>query len=238
MPDRLLDAFTELFDGKPYLHRISTHGDRISVEVYEDLYELARSKKLVQSVDGKVRGVGPQNRAVTLNRMRRGDGTLGELLDPRSARTFPNYAVARGAIATIDCGIEVKILNKAMIKQIDRVVNDLEKQVVNWKRISQNVVSLAIVAINRAESTVGYERDRAYRTDGKDHKHPFQEAATAEAHIIERIVNKGIYDEVLLLRYEATNEHPFRFKWHNKRETTDSYKAALIRTSSLIDDRI
>lgn len=237
MTRRLLDAFAGLFAGKRYLHRASNLGDRIAVEVYEDLYELARSSKYRDCIDTMRRGVGPQNKAVTLQRMRRGDGTLGELLDPKSARRISGYAVARGAIATIDCGVEVKILNKAMIKQIDRVVNDLEKQVANWKSVARHAVSLAVIGINRASQTVGYEGDRAYRTDGAGHKHPLQEADAAEGHIARRIVERGIYDEVLILRYAATNEEPYPFTWHNEAETERAYRAALIRLSNAIQER-
>ena len=237
MTRRLLDAFRGLFEGHAYVHRASNLGDRIAVEVYEDLHDLARSPKFQASVDGARRGVGPQNKAVTLQRMRRGDGTLGELLDPASARRLPGYAVARGAIANIDCAVEVKILNKAMIKQIDRVVNDIEKQVTNWKRVSPGVVSLAVIGINRAAYTVGYEGERAYPTDGAKHKHPFQEADTAESHIVRRVVDRGLYDEVLILRYAASNEVPFPFGWADEAATLPAYRAVLIRLSNAMQQR-
>jgi hypothetical protein len=235
---RLLSAFEALFAGHAYLHRDSSLGDSIAVEVYEDLYELARSPKLVASVDATMRGLGPRNKAVTLQRMRRGDGTLGELVDPGHARRFTGYALARGTVATIDCGVEVKILNKAMIKQIDRVVGDLTKQVRNWKDVSANVVSIALVGINHADYTIGYEGARAYRTEGKDHKHPLQEAPAAERHIVERVVNAGTYDEVVVLRYKAKNEEPFTFEWVNYEATRQAYRAALIRLSNKIESRL
>jgi hypothetical protein len=237
MKYRLLDAFRGLFEGQAYQHRNSSLGDSIAAEVYEDLYALARSPKFLQSVDADARGVGPRNRAVTLQRMRRGDGTLGELIAPASARRLPGYAVARGAIATIDCAVEVKIISKSMRKQIDRVVNDLEKQVANWKAVAPRVVSLAVVGINRAPFTVGYERDRAFKTDGRANKHPIQEADAAEADVVQRIVERRIYDEVLILRYAATNENPFQFAWASESATKQAYAAALIRLSNAIQQR-
>jgi hypothetical protein len=237
MTRRLLDAFGALFEGRAYIHRASNLGDRIAVEVYEDLHALARSAKFLASVNSAQRGVGPRNKAVTLQRMRRGDGTLGELLDPASARRIPGYAVARGAVATIDCAVEVKILNKAMIKQIDRVLNDIEKQATNWKRVSPAVVSLAVIGINRAPHTVGYEGERAYRTDGTKHKHPIQEADAAEQRIVQRSVGSGLYDDVLILRYSATNEPPFPFAWVDEAATAQAYRAILIRLSKAIQDR-
>jgi hypothetical protein len=234
---RLLSAFSALFDGKQYRHRSSKLGDQVSVELYEDLYALGRSAKLVASVDARKSGVGPANKTVTLAAMRRGDGTFGALVDPSTARAFPGYQVARGAIATIDAGTEMKVLNKAMIKQIDRVVNDLEKQVRQWQRISSDVVSLAVVGINHAAHTTGYEDDRAFPTDGKKHKHPIQEAPTAEQRIRARVVEPRIYDEVLILRYRATNVPPYPFEWVDRAESEQAYRAALIRLSDLIERR-
>lgn len=238
MTHRLLRAFRGLFEGKRYLHRNSTLGDQIAVELYEDIHGLGRSVKFLASIDSTQRGVGPQNKAVSLARMRRGDGTLGELLHPTAAKHIPGYSVRRGAIATIDCGVEVKILNKAMIKQIDRVVNDLEKQVKNWKAVSPDAVSIAIVGINWAPYTVGYEGERAYRTDGIKNKHPYQEAPQAEQHIIQRVVSQKIYDEVLILRYRATNDGTYPFAWDNETNTKDEYRAALIRISKEIERRL
>lgn len=46
----------------------------------------------------------------------------------------PGYIVARGPIATVEIGVEVKILAKAMIKQVNRVINDLRDQVSQFRR--------------------------------------------------------------------------------------------------------
>lgn len=234
---RLLSAFASLFEGKRYLHRVSNLGDQVSVELYEDLYALGRSAKLVAAVDARRSGVGPANKTVTLERMRRGDGTFGALVDPAAARKFDDYHVARGAIATIDVGAEMKVLNKAMIKQIDRVVNDLEKQVRNWQRVSPEVVSLAIVGINHAAQTTSYEGEREFPTDGKTHKHPTQEAFAAEQHIRERVIERQIYNEVLILRYRATNVPPYPFEWVDRPHSEQAYRASLIRLSQLIERR-
>ena len=235
---RLLNKFQALFAGRAYLHRDSSLGDSVAVEAYEDLYAFGHSAKLTASVDGGQRGTGPRNKAVTLQRMRRGDGTFGKFAIPAAAKFIEGYRVPRGSLATIDCAIEVKILNKAMVKQIDRVVGDLTKQVTNWRNVSSRITSLAIVGINHAEYTVGYEGDRAYRTDGRQHKHPAQEAGSAEEHIVERVVKPGIYDEVLVLRYKATNEGEFPFEWVNLHATIEAYSAILIRLSDRLEERL
>ena len=60
---------------------------------------------------------------------RRGDGTFGELVPGVAPFEMSGFKVARGPVATIEIGTEVKILAKAMIKQIDRVMGDLVGQV-------------------------------------------------------------------------------------------------------------
>jgi hypothetical protein len=237
MAARLLDAFADLFEGKPYLYRISNQGDRLALELYEDLHDLGRSARFRSSVDSGQRGAGPRNRTVTLQRMRRGDGTFGQIIDPERARRFADHRVARGALATIDIAAEVKILNKAMIKQIDRVTNDLRRQVQEWQSVAPNVITVGLVGINHAAYTVGYEGDRTHRTDGRNHKHPADEAPVAEQRIIDQIVAPRVFDEVILLRYRSTNEPPFRFAWVDEVRTLEAYKAALMRRSLKFDDR-
>jgi len=95
------------------------------MHLYEDLVAIDRSPKLIEAAvhrKDRVLNVQNQRRGVAA---RRGDGTFGEIIPGESAITDPGYLVARGAIATVEIGIEVKILAKAMIKQIDRVINDL-----------------------------------------------------------------------------------------------------------------
>src|SRR5436190_21427575 len=88
--------------------------------------------------------------------------------------------VARGPVATIEIGAETKILAKAMIKQIDRVINDLVNQVNQFKRGGGNPICVAFGGINLAERYVSCEGKKKWPTDGKKYKHPIQEAARAE----------------------------------------------------------
>ena len=94
--------------------------------------------------------------------------------------------VARGPVATIEIGAETKILAKAMIKQIDRVINDLTNQVTQFKRAGGNPICLAFVGINFAEQYVSFEGRKRWPTDGKKYKHPIQEAKQAEQRLNER----------------------------------------------------
>ena len=126
--------------------------------------------------------------------------------------------------------MEVKILAKAMIKQIDRVLGDLCKQVDHFKRSGGNPICVAIVGVNHASRTVGYEGDRSTPTTGKDgYLHPIQEAAEAERRL--RADAAPSFDEFVVLRYRATNESPFPFEWVDYNGTRQDYGAALARIS-------
>ena len=147
------------------------------------------------------------------------------------------YLVARGPVATIEIGVEVKILAKAMIKQIDRVTGDLKKQVSEFKHRSGDCepICVGIVGINSAEVTTGYEADRSYRTDGCKHKHPYQEAPEAQRRLL---VNAApAYDEFLVLRYKATNEPPYPFEWVDYKDTVQEYGSILTRISRTYEKR-
>lgn len=182
---RLLTEFRRLFEGKIYKHRDSSQGDFVAMHLYDDLITINRSPKLVDAaINRKDRVLNVQNKRRGVS-ARRGDGTFGEIIPGETAITDPGYLVARGPIATVEIGIEVKVLAKAMIKQIDRVINDLRNQVVQFKRGGGNPICIAVIGINQAESTVGYEGDRPFPTTGKQgFLHPYQGAPEAERRLM------------------------------------------------------
>lgn len=57
-----------------------------------------------------------------------------------------------GPTANVQVGIEVKIIATAMIKQIDRVINDLRNQALQFKHRNPSAITLAIVGVNHAPS--------------------------------------------------------------------------------------
>jgi hypothetical protein len=136
--------------------------------------------------------------------------------------------VRRGEIATIEIGIEVKILAKAMIKQIDRVISDLTRQVEHFRQAGGNPVCVGVVGINHADHYVSHEGTTAWPTDGKKHKHPSQEAAAAESRLAARAA--PAFDEFIGLRFRGTNEPPFPFASVDQRQTELNYGALLTRT--------
>ena len=99
-----------------------------------------------------------------------------------------------------------KILMKAMIKQIDRVINDLKGQAQHFRSRGGNPICVGVVGINRAPYCTTYEGIRSFRTDGKKYQHPIDEAASAEERL--RQFAAPAYDEFFILRFEAsTNLH-------------------------------
>jgi len=166
---------------------------------------------------------------------RRGDGTFGELIPGEDALALSGFKVARGPIATVEIGIEVKILAKAMIKQIDRVMTDLGNQVQHFKRKGGTPICVAVVGINWSPTYTSYEGDRAWPTDGKKYVHPIQQAARAESRLRAEIAGK--FDEFLVLGFRATNAGPFPFEWMDYRETFRDYGAILTRISREYEKR-
>jgi hypothetical protein len=206
------------------------------MQLYEDLVAVQRSAKLIEAAitrKDRVPNVANKRRGVAA---RRGDGTFGEVIPGEAPIADTGYAVARGPIATVEIGVEVKILAKAMIKQIDRVINDLRNQTVQFKRGGGNPICVAVVGVNHAQSTVGYEGDRPFPTTGKQgFLHPFQEAPEAERRL--RTLAAPEFDEFVLLRFRAANEPPYPFEWVDYNETRLDYAAALSRICARYQQR-
>jgi len=79
------------------------------MHLYEDLVSINRSPKLSAAVlDRKDRVLNIQNKRRGVA-ARRGDATFGELIPGETAIVRPGYQVARGPIATVEIGVEVKI---------------------------------------------------------------------------------------------------------------------------------
>jgi len=241
-PYRLLDTFASLFEGKPYKHRDSSQNDAVCVQLFEDLLSLNKSAKLTERIVSRQWVVNTGNKAHGV-KGRRGDGTFGELVPEEPVKVDPSFRVARGIIATVEIGAEAKILNKSMIKQIDRVMKDLREQVKDFRRgTGSNPITVAVVGVNHAAYTSSYEGDRIYKTGTVDqvdastgkvkhvhHAHPVDEAAEAIKRLNEDV--RPHYDELILLRYRATNEAPFAFEWVDLEATRRDYAAVLTKVS-------
>lgn len=231
---QLLERFEQLFRGTVYNHRVSTNGDLVSLELFEDLLSLDRSDLLSRRISDQTHVVNTLNR--TLGRIaRRGDGTFGELVPTESPKVVAGYKVARGPTATLEIGAECKVICVAQNRQVDRVCNDLKSQVEAFKSVNRNAVCIAIVGVNRAgvyRSIEGAKKPRSEwritRTTGSgSYLHPAQEAATTIATLNARVAS--LFDEFLLFEFLATNDDPFDFSWHNEQAVRQSYSSALTR---------
>jgi hypothetical protein len=227
--------FRRLFEGRLYKHRASNQGDFVAMHLYEDLIAINRSPKLIDAViTRRDRALNAQNKRRGIS-ARRGDGTFGEIIPGETPIADSGYIVPRGPVATVEIGVEVKVLAKAMIKQIDRVINDLRNQAAQFKRGGGNPICVAVVGINRADHTIGYEGDRTFPTTGKaDYLHPFQEAPEAERRIRAEVAD---FDELLILRFKSTNEVPYPFEGNSYNDTRLDYAAALSRISARYQQR-
>lgn len=234
---QLLDEFKRTFEGTRYLHRNASLGDRIAHQLYEDLYAVEKSVLLRSRIESRECVLDVANRRQGI-KARRGDGTFGELVPGAEPGIAPGFSVARGPIANVQVGIEVKILAKAMIKQLDRVTSDLLGQVAHFKRGQGQPICLGVVGINHADHCISYEGDRAYPTDGRLRKHPIQEAGDAEKRLLANVAEaEQKFDQFLILRYRATNEDPYRFHWVDFDQTFLDYGAILTRICREYDRR-
>lgn len=207
----------------------------MAMHLYEDLIQIARSPKLVREIEDRRRVLNVQNKRHGIA-ARRGDGTFGEIIPGEAPIIDEGFRVARGLVATVEIGIEVKILAKAMIKQIDRVISDLKNQVVEFGKGGSKPICVGIVGVNHADRYVGYEGDRSYPTTGKGgFLHPSQEAGEAERRL--RELAAPAFDEFLILKYKATNEQPYPFAWADYDGTGRDYGAVLTRISSKYQQR-
>jgi hypothetical protein len=235
---RLLNQFEALFSSK-YVHRNATQGDRLSLEFYEDLYQRAnersRSSRFVARVNADECVVNPKNKNYG-KRARRGDGTLGELMHGKPVVSEPGFVIKRGTTVITEIGVEVKILAKAMIKQLDRVVTDLGKQAREFEtRGHKPPITVALVGVNHSTTFLSYEGSTTYlangmrQPNGKTYARPCDEAERAKADLNEYA--QPHYSEFLILEFKATNIPAYPFEWVNKAKVMDDYNAMLSRVA-------
>lgn len=234
MAYRLLEKFRDTFAGSAYRHRDASLGDAIAVMLYEDLYAIGRSASFQRRIGERTRAVNLRN-LLRGRPFRRGDGTFGEPIPGAELALEEGAAVPRGALATIEIGVEVKILLKAMIKQIDRVATTFCDQAADFRKGNPHAVTVGIAGVNHAARTVGYEGARRFETDGRRHKHPIQEAAEAMRRL--RAEAAPCYDEFVILPFVAVNEPPFDFSWVDENQVELDYAAALARIAALYQRR-
>lgn len=221
----LLKKFDETFRGRPYFHRNSQVGNRIADYLFDDLYLLDESSRFRADVDSGRIALNPKGVSPGLS-ARRGDGSFGPIVPGYTPRAYPGHLIPVAPTAEVDIGTEVKILAKAMLKQIDRVISDLCGQSRHFKTKSPDALTVGIVGLNLADHYLSFEGTRRYPT-GQYGPHPYQEAPEAERRLLSAA--EPCYTEFLVIPFRVTNEPPFDFTWARERETRDQYAAMLTR---------
>jgi hypothetical protein len=227
---RLLEAFRGSFEGCKYIHRNQGIGNFIASHLYEDLLAVNRSPEFVSRVQADSDVVNTANR-IFGRKGRRGDGTFGQLIPGERAITEAGFLVHRGPIATLEIGAESKILAKAMIKQIDRVMSDLEGQAATFRRQNPRAITVGLVGVNWSPIYTSYEGAREYPADPP----PAREAPQAIERVQQRVT--GAFDELLILSFRATNVSPYPFDWVEEPQLRKEYSAALLRISNEFEAR-
>ena len=227
---QLLSAFERVFAGQVYRHRVSTTGDTIAGYLYEDLVSLGQSPKLIERVRNGQVAINTGNQ-IKGKKGRRGDGTFGRVVPESSLTTDGNLIVPRSLVAHLEIGTEVKIGATKLIAQVDRVINDLGNQARIFRSLNRDAITVGIVGVNYADSYVVWEKDRSFVAKVP----PYREAGEF-ANRIEHSVDSD-YDELLILRFDATNMEPYNFQWLNKTETERLYGSALVRISAEYERR-
>ncbi|BDC46142.1 hypothetical protein [Paraburkholderia terrae] len=231
---KLLQQFRSLFENTIYRHRSSTNGDRVASFLIDDMYAIKRSSKLAAAIDDGLSVIDAANKT-TGKTHRRGDGTFGAVVPGVDPVPRSGYVVQFGKVANVEIGTEMKIMAKAMIKQLDRVCSDMKQQAAQFRKHGNDPVCVGLFAVNYAPTYVSFEGERDFPTDGKKYAHPIDEAASAEARLIAEVAPH--YDELIVLRFAATNQSPGTFAWVDEQATVQEYGAALVRLCKQYDRR-
>lgn len=235
MPQKLLDAFQHVFQGQFVSAPEFEQGGPDCLVSYEDLYDLNQSPvyhtgiqqgSLVYNRGNRV--VGPIIGGV---RVRRGDGLFGQAVPGQPLVPEPGFAVQRGHVANIRIGIEIKIVSTAMARQFDRVMTGIIDQHSVFKRVSDDCITVVMVAVNHAVEYESYEGDRVFRAT------PIDEAAKTMRRFAHELASVNLYDEVLLVAFAASNIAPFPFAWTNWQATYAAYNASLVRLGNAYESR-
>ncbi len=230
---KLLSSFEGLFRGRVHYHRNSSLGNFVASHLYEDLYDRGHSQKFKDRVDAKscVVNVAGSRRGV---KARRGDGTFGMIVPGSDPVEFPGFIVWHGMVALTQVGTEVKILAKSQLKQIDRVIVDLQSSAASLGTKSSRAITVAIGAVNFSEKYTGVEGSREFPVD-RTAKCAAQEAEETSRRLVERV--GPVFDEFLLFKFIATNRPPHLFDWLDAEDVRADYGAALVRIAHLYEQR-
>jgi hypothetical protein len=198
--------------------------------LFEDLSQHKASATFVQRVEAGTEVANRGGKIQTSRLIRRNDSICGAppagLL---SLKSISGFSVKDGPVAEPHIGCEVKILAKSQTKQIDRVINDLEGFASRMRRLHQHCINIAIVGVNHESDYVSYEGNRSF-------KHELGQDEADHTHDRLRVLS-DVYDEVLVLPFEATNQPPYPFGWVYPTSAKLDYGAILTRVGAEYERR-
>ena len=228
---RLPERFKNTFFGARYDHRNSSLGNIIGRELFEDLLVHSGS---IAYVDHGRHGRTVANRGGKIHTpraIRRNDSILGR--PPAGFTLKPpasGFSVFEGPVAEPRVGCELKVLAKSQLKQIGRVISDLERFADRMKSLNPRCINVAVVGVNYESDYVGWEGERPYR-----HRLTANEPEIVSARLSEALLDR--YDELLIFRFRATNQSPYPFGWVQPKQVDLDYGAALTRIGELYQSR-
>lgn len=220
---RLLERFRQTFLGHPYVHRDSSLGNRIGHELFEDLLIHGRSARYGRDVEEHRGVVNRGGKIHTPKAIRRNDSIFGHPPAAVKLKAAPaGFTVMEGPVAEPLVGCEVKIIAKSQLKQLDRVINDLEGFRNRMKSLNKRCINVAVVGINHQSDYVAFEGKVEWRHNLRE-----EEPKIVARRVHQELVDK--YDELLILPFTATNQPPYPFAWLSPKEADLGYGAALTR---------
>ncbi len=135
-----------------------------------------------------------------------------------------------GPVAEPLVGCEVKIIAKSQLKQLDRVINDLDGFAKRMKSLNKRCLNVAVVGVNHQSDYVGFEGNVQWR-----HALRAEEPKIVARRVQEELIAQ--YDELLILPFSASNQPPYPFTWMSENRTNLDYGAALTRIGVLYQRR-
>ena len=91
---------------------------------------------------------------------------------------------------------------------------------IEFKTHGGNPICAGIVGVNYAPRHPSYEGRKAWKATGMgSHKHPIQEAQSAEDRLRQRVASA--FDVFIVIRFIAENVPPYNFDWVNYSQTED-----------------
>ena len=228
MKYRLLHSFQEIFSGTPYRHRNSQLTDCVALDYFEDYRRTTNRPAIQERLDSGSSVVGSRP-PLTGGMNHGGLRYIGEKTPGINPTRMPERSVMTGRTANVEIVFEIKILAKSMNKQVNRVINDFGNRQAKLKKAYPDVIFIGAVGVNFASAYVSYEGARTYHTNGKERRHPSQEATSVKNKLLDGL--SDVLDELLIICFTAENVSPYNFDFLGLDRTEEELAGIIARTA-------